>query len=53
MEDGFKQIECNDGDIVGFDNNIYKIGIFRTAVATSSGSSLAYPCSVKVGKCNT
>lgn len=40
MEDGFKPIECNDGDVLDFGDNTYKIGKLKQAINTSSNSIL-------------
>ncbi|MEH2442586.1 KGK domain-containing protein [Nostoc sp.] len=40
MEDGFKQIECNDGDVLNFGDNIYKVAKFKQAMDTSSKYTL-------------
>lgn len=42
MEDGLKPIECNDGDVLDFGENIYKIAKFKQAIDTSSNYTLAY-----------
>ncbi|MEH2263701.1 KGK domain-containing protein [Nostoc sp.] len=40
MEDGFKPIECNDGDVLDFGDDIYKVAKFKKAMNTSSNYSL-------------
>jgi ATP-dependent protease HslVU (ClpYQ) ATPase subunit len=40
MEDGFKAIECNDGDVLDFGDKTYKIAKFRQAMDTSFNSKL-------------
>ncbi|MEH2235231.1 KGK domain-containing protein [Nostoc sp.] len=40
MEDGFKPIECNDGDVLDFGENTYKIGKFKQAIDTSFNPTL-------------
>ncbi|MEH2160416.1 MAG: KGK domain-containing protein [Nostoc sp.] len=40
MEDGFKPIECNDGDVLDFGDNTYKVAKFKQAMDTSSNSRL-------------
>ncbi|MEH1946725.1 MAG: KGK domain-containing protein, partial [Nostoc sp.] len=40
MQDEFKQIECNDGDVLDFGDNIYKIAKFKQAIDTSSNYAL-------------
>ncbi|MEA5602419.1 KGK domain-containing protein [Nostoc sp. UHCC 0252] len=40
MEDGFKAIECNDGDVLDFGDNTYKIAKFRQAMDISFNSKL-------------
>ncbi|MEH2420995.1 MAG: KGK domain-containing protein [Nostoc sp.] len=40
MEDGFKPIECNNGDVFDFGDNTYKIAKFQQAMDTSSNSML-------------
>lgn len=40
MEDEFKQIECNNGDVLDFGDNTYKVAKFKQAIHTSSNSSL-------------
>lgn len=42
MEDGFKPIECNDGDVLNFGDNTYKIAKFKQAINTSSNSTLEF-----------
>ncbi|MFN6473922.1 MAG: KGK domain-containing protein [Nostoc sp. SerVER01] len=41
MPDGFKPIECNDGDVLDFGSNTYKIAKFQQAMETSSNSTLS------------
>ncbi|MEJ6483008.1 KGK domain-containing protein [Nostoc punctiforme UO1] len=40
MEDGFKAIECKDGDVLDFGDNTYKIAKFKQAMYTSFNSTL-------------
>ncbi|MFN6461855.1 MAG: KGK domain-containing protein [Nostoc sp. DedVER02] len=40
MEDGFKPIECKDGDVLDFGDDIYKVAKFKKAINTSSNYSL-------------
>ncbi|MEH2249947.1 KGK domain-containing protein [Nostoc sp.] len=40
MEDGFKPIECNNGDVLDFGDNTYKIAKFKQAMDTSFNSTL-------------
>ncbi|MHC5719254.1 MAG: KGK domain-containing protein [Nostoc sp.] len=40
MEDGFKAIECNDGDVLDFGGNTYKVAKLKQAMDTSSNSTL-------------
>ncbi|MBD2246272.1 KGK domain-containing protein [Nostoc sp. FACHB-888] len=42
MEDGFKQIECNDGDILDFGGNTYKIAKFKRAIDASFNATIEY-----------
>ncbi|MEH1852434.1 MAG: KGK domain-containing protein [Nostoc sp.] len=41
IQDEFKQIECNDGDVLDFGDNIYKVAKLKQAMDTSSNSHLA------------
>ncbi|WP_392532521.1 KGK domain-containing protein [Nostoc sp. C117] len=40
MEDGFKAIECNNGDVLDFGDNTYKVAKFKQAINTSFNSTL-------------
>ncbi|MEH2078441.1 MAG: KGK domain-containing protein [Nostoc sp.] len=40
MEDEFKPIECNNGDVLDFGDDIYKVAKFKQAMNTSSNYSL-------------
>ncbi|MEH2089404.1 KGK domain-containing protein [Nostoc sp.] len=42
MEDRFKSIECNDGDVLDFGDNIYKVAKFKQAMDNSSNSALEF-----------
>ncbi|MEH2363451.1 KGK domain-containing protein [Nostoc sp.] len=48
MEDGFKPIECNDGDVLDFGDNIYKVAKLKQAIDTSSNSTLEYKLNQKL-----
>ncbi|MCW5314616.1 KGK family protein [Nostoc sp. KVJ3] len=39
-QDEFKQIECNDGDVLDFGDNIYKVAKLKQAIDTSYNSHL-------------
>lgn len=40
MQDEFKSIQCNDGDVLDFGGNTYKIAKFKQAMDTSLNSTL-------------
>ncbi|MDF5709901.1 MAG: KGK domain-containing protein [Nostoc sp. S4] len=42
MQDEFKPIECNDGDVLDFGDMTYKIAKFKQAMNASSNSTLTY-----------
>lgn len=42
MEDGFKAIECNDGDVLDFGGNTYKVAKLKQAMDTSFNSTLGF-----------
>lgn len=42
MENGFKAIECNDGDVLDFGGNTYKVAKLKQAMDTSSSSTLEF-----------
>ncbi|AFY34747.1 KGK domain-containing protein [Calothrix sp. PCC 7507] len=50
MEDKFKPIECNDGDVIEFGNNTYKIDRFIKAVHQSCNASLGYQLHQELNK---
>lgn len=42
MEDGFKPIECSDGDVLDFGDNIYKLAKLKQAMDNLSNSALEF-----------
>ncbi|AVH73572.1 KGK domain-containing protein [Nostoc sp. 'Lobaria pulmonaria (5183) cyanobiont'] len=42
MGDRFKPIECNNGDVLDFGDNTYKIGKFKQAIDTSFNPTIEY-----------
>ncbi|MEH2047828.1 KGK domain-containing protein [Nostoc sp.] len=50
MEDGFKPIECNDGDVLDFGDNTYKVAKFKQAMNTSSNSTLESILNQELGR---
>ncbi|MEA5625035.1 KGK domain-containing protein [Nostoc sp. UHCC 0251] len=42
MQDEFRLIQCNDGDVLDFGGNTYKIAKFKQAINTSFSSTIEY-----------
>lgn len=40
MQDEFKKIECNDGDVFDLGDNTYKVAKFKQAINNSSNSAV-------------
>jgi hypothetical protein len=42
MEDNLKPLECNDDDVVSFENKTYKVGVLKQAMNSSCNKTLNY-----------